>query len=204
MHAMTATTQTMPVTLSARLADFAAAFTPSAVPPAVVAHAKLCILDSVGIALAANQYDFAACTGGALRALAGPGDAPVIGQRAGLPLRDAVLLNGTLIHGLDFDDTHGTSVVHCSASALPVAFNLGLVAGASGARMLAAYVLAVEIDARLGEVAQGSLQRRGYHPTGIIGAFGCAAAAAWLKRLPAAALADALGITLSMASGSME
>ena len=64
--------------------------------------------------------------------------------------------------------------------------------------------LAVELDARIGEVARGGLQRRGLHPTGIVGAFGCAGAAAWLKGLTQSVFCDALGITLSMASGSME
>lgn len=53
--------------------------------------------------------------------LAGPGPCPASGQTQGLPERDGVLLNGTLIDGLDFDDTHGTSVVHCSTSACAVA-----------------------------------------------------------------------------------
>ena len=34
------------------------------------------------------------------------GDQPVIGSSARLSLRDSVLMNGLLIHGLDFDDTH--------------------------------------------------------------------------------------------------
>ena len=60
------------------------------------------------------------------------------------------------------------------------------------------------MDARIGEAARGGLQTRGFHPTGIVGAFGCAAAAAWLKGLTQSQFTDALGITLSMASGSLE
>ena len=31
-----------------------------------------------------------------------------------------IFLNGLLVHGLDFDDTHSESIIHCSASALPM------------------------------------------------------------------------------------
>ncbi len=191
-------------TISQKFAAFAAQLNPSRLPREVVHHAKLCMLDSFGIGLASTRYDFADSIVAATTELGGNGQSPVIGQHARLSLRDALLANGTLIHGLDFDDTHGASVVHCSASAIPLAFNLGLNVRASGADAIAAYVLAVEIDARIGEPARGSLQKRGLHPTGIVGAFGCAGAAAWLKALTQSAFCDALGITLSMASGSME
>jgi len=170
----------------------------------VLDHAKLCILDALGIALASHRQPYAAQVLGAARALGGDGEAPVFGETRGLPLRDALLVNGTLVHGLDFDDTHSASVVHCTASAWPLAFNVGLEMGVSGAAALAAYVLAVEIDARLGTAARGQLQKRGIHPTGVIAAFGCATAASWLKGLNAAQCRDALGIVLSMAGGSME
>lgn len=188
---------------SASIAGFAAAFDPAAIPAPVLHHAKLCILDATGIALAAADYPFAHSAIAAATLLGGDGQAPVIGHSTRLPLRDAVLANGTLIHGLDFDDTHSASVVHCSASAWPVAFGGTLDAGGSGLDALAAYVLAVEVDAAIGSVAEGRLQRRGFHPTGIVGAFGCAAAAARIRELTAAQHLNALGIVLSMASGSM-
>ena len=191
-------------TITHKFAEFAVRLKPSDLPRDVIQHAKLCILDSLGIGLAATRYDFADSVVRAARALGEAGASPVIGQAVGLPLRDAILVNGTLIHGLDFDDTHGASVVHCSASAFPVAFNLGVDRQISGADLLTAYVLAVEIDARIGEAARGGLQTRGFHPTGIVGAFGCAAAAAWLNGLTQSQFKDALGITLSMASGNLE
>jgi len=199
---MATETQTPPA-LSPRLASFATRLAPAAIPDAVLDHARLCILDSIGIALAAHAYPFGRRALAAAQRLGGAGAGTVIGLADGLPLRDAALANGTLIHSLDFDDTHVASVVHCSASAWPVAFNLGQARGVSGAAALAAYVLAVEIDARLGEVAAGGLQKRGFHPTGIVGAFGAAAAAARLEGLDEARTAHALGIVLSFASGSM-
>ena len=204
MHGMHSDTQPLGRTPAQKFAAFAHALDFRELPEAVVAHAKLCILDSAGVALAASRHDFADAVLRAARALGGSGDATVIGQRRGLPLRDAILVNGTLIHGLDFDDTHSSSVTHCTASAWPLVFNLGLSRGVSGVQALTAYVLAVEVDAAIGEVARGGFQKRGFHPTGIVGAFGCAAAAARLLDLNEVQIASALGIVLSMASGSME
>ena len=118
MPVMATETQTPPA-LSPRFARFAAGLVPATIPGTVLNHARLCILDSIGIALAAHAYPFGRRALDAARRLGGPGTSTVIGLPDGLPLRDAALANGTLIHSLDFDDTHVASVVHCSASAWP-------------------------------------------------------------------------------------
>jgi len=70
--------------------------------------------------------------------------------------------------------------------------------------MITAYVLAIEVVARLGAAARGGFHDVGFHPTGLVGAFGCALAAGKLMGLDQAGLAHAQGVVLSMASGSME
>ncbi|HMM77206.1 MAG TPA: MmgE/PrpD family protein [Gammaproteobacteria bacterium] len=190
--------------LARELAAFAAGLDAAAVPVEVLERAKLNVLDAVGIGLAASTYDFADTTARGLSAIGEPGDSPLLGRAERLNLRDAMLLNGVLVHGLDFDDTHGDSVCHCSASALPLVLGVGHARGTAGREALAAYVLALELDARIGRVARGTLQKRGWHPTGVVGAFGCAAAAGRLLGADAPQIAHALGITLSMASGNLE
>jgi 2-methylcitrate dehydratase PrpD len=70
--------------------------------------------------------------------------------------------------------------------------------------MLAAYVLGVEIAARLGAVAKGAFHQVGFHPTGLIGAFACTLAAGRLMGLGEKQLVMAQGLTLSAGSGSLE
>ncbi|MDA0369840.1 MAG: MmgE/PrpD family protein [Proteobacteria bacterium] len=193
-----------PSFLSSRLARFALDLDLGAVPSAVVERAKLNILDCFGVGLAASTFDFGGVTLAGVHALAGDGDSPVIASGTRLPLRDAVLVNGTLIHGLDYDDTHADSVVHCSASALPVAFAVGLKHGASGATMMAAYLAGVEADARIGMGANGGFHKQGYHATGVVGAFGATLAAGRLMGLTEEQLVMAQGITLSTTSGALE
>jgi 2-methylcitrate dehydratase PrpD len=193
-----------PTTLSQRLAQFANGFDLAGVPPQVVAAARYCILDAIGIGLAASTFEFARRSMAGVVALGGSGEHTVIGSQTRLPGRDAALLNGLLIHGLDYDDTHTASVVHASASAVPVLLAEGMRQRATGARALAAYILAVETAARLGQHAGGWWQKVGFHPTGVVGVFGATLAAGYLQGASPAALAHAQGLALSMASGSME
>jgi 2-methylcitrate dehydratase PrpD len=187
-----------------RLASFASALRFEEIPERVRIRAAHHILDAVGIACVSTRYDFAHRVFSAIGALAGAGDVPVIGMPARLPPRDAALVNGLLCHGLDFDDTHLGGVVHATASVFPAAFSAALMADASGAALLTAYVAGMEAVTRIGAVGRGAFHDRGFHPTGTAGVFGCALAAGKLAGLTARELAAAQGIALSMASGSLE
>jgi 2-methylcitrate dehydratase PrpD len=187
-------------------ADFICATTPTAVPRAILDRARHHVLDAVGIALASGKHDFAHRALSAARILAGRGDelVPVIGFPIRLPLRDAALINGLLCHGLDFDDTHTAGVVHPTASVFPTALSAGIKVNASIGDVMVAYVLGVEVIARVASAVRGGFHRAGFHPTGVAGVFGCALVAGRLWGLPSRELVHAQGIALSFASGSME
>ena len=119
-------------------------------------------------------------------------------------MRDAVMANGVLVHGLDYDDTHLTGVVHATASCFPAALGAAWAGRRSGADMLTAYIAGMEVAARLGTVARGELNQIGFHPTGVIAAFACALVAGKLLELSASELVMAQGIALSMAAGTRE
>src|SRR5215470_8578391 len=99
--------------LTARLAAFAADLEITDVPSAVVESAKLRVLDVLGISLAASTHDFAPSLLAALQSW-GSGECTVVAAKTGAPLPLAILANGTLAHGLDFDDTHPGSITHAS------------------------------------------------------------------------------------------
>lgn len=162
-----------PQTISEKLAQFVAGLDYEAIPAGVRAQATLHWLDSIGVALAASGFDFArkACAG--LCAL-GNGAYPVIGMPARLALRDAILMNGMLVHGIEFDDTSLHGRVHPSAFCVPTALGAGAFAKASGKDALAAYVGGVECAVRLGMAARGGFTPAGFNAVGVIGAFGSA------------------------------
>lgn len=190
--------------ISRSLATFARGLSFADLPAPVVGRAKLHILDGLGIALAASRYDYSHKTLSALRGLAGEGEFPVIGMAAKLPYRDSAVMNGFLIHSLDYDDTHVAGVLHATASAVPVILASGQRYGASGRDALVAYVAAMEADARVGMAAKGGFHKKGFHPTGLVGAFGAAIAAGRMAGLTADQITHAQGIVYSMASGNLE
>lgn len=190
-------------TVAAVIGDWAAGLRLEDVPERVIERAALHILDCIGLAHASSGYDFAK------RALAavsefGAGASAVIGHSARLAPRDAALLNGILVHGLDYDDTHLPGVVHASASAFPTALAAASHRHLPGRDLLLAYLIGVEVSARIGAVANSGMHAQGFHPTGVAGAFGSAVAAARLGGLGAEGIASAQGFVGSLASGSME
>lgn len=192
--------------IAGTLAGFTAGLRPEQVPPEVSLRARHLMLDAIGCAMAAVREDFAARFAASLRALAGgaAGDTGVIGSPQRLPLRDALMQNGVLTHGLDYDDTHMAGVVHLTVSILPAVLGVGARRGASGMDALMAYIAAVEAGARIASAARGGFHTRGFHPTGLVGAFACALASGRLIGLDAAQLVHAQGAALSMASGSLQ
>ena len=187
-----------------QLAAFASNLTYDSIPAEVRERAKHLALDAVGIAHASTTFDFSQKTVAAVHDFAGDGQSPVIASALRLPSRDAAMVNGYLIHGLDFDDTHSAGVIHTTTSTFPCALASAIHTGASGRDLLTAYVLGVEAAARLGAVVKGGFHQVGFHPTGVVGAFACALVAGKLMGLDETELAMAQGIALSMASGSME
>jgi 2-methylcitrate dehydratase PrpD len=169
-------------------------------------HAGKLLLDALGVAAIARRESSAEAAERALTAnVAGPGEASVVGLPGRLGRRDAAMLNGILIHGLDYDDSHGEASVHPTASVLPAALALGEALGRSSDEVMTAYIVGMEVVVRLGAVAPGGFHGRGWHPTGVLGTFGAAAAAARLLRLDEVRTTAALGIALSLGPGtSME
>jgi 2-methylcitrate dehydratase PrpD len=190
-------------TIAMQLGRWAADLRFEDIPADVVERALLHVLDCVGLAYASSNFDFAK------RALAtvselGAGDSVVIGHSQRLDRRDAALMNGILVHGLDFDDTHLPGVVHASASAFPAALAVASHRGLPGRDLLLGYLLGVEVAARVGAAANSGFHEKGFHPTGLVGAFGSAVAASRLGGLNAEGIARAQGLVGSTASGVME
>lgn len=198
------TSETATPAISQQLAEFAARLTLADVPHAVVTRAKHLMLDAIGCAYAAREEEFATRIATSVAKLAGAGPRGLIGMPLRLPMRDAAVVNGMLMHGLDYDDTHATGVAHLTASALPAALASAAQFGGSGAQLLLAYIAGVEAGARLASVVKGAFHQVGFHPTGVIGAFACALVAGRLMQLTPAQLAGAQGLALSFASGNLQ
>lgn len=193
---------TTTITPALTLAEFATSLILADIPAPVLDRAKLLILDALGCAIASNAYAFShAAIAGAV-ALAGTGgECSVIGRPERLPVRDAAMVNGILLHGLDFDDTHLGSIIHATAACLPGALSLGEKLRVDGATLLVAYAAGMETAIRVGAAAKGGFHHTGFHATGIVAHFSSAIVAAKLLGLPASQVLAAQGIAASTASG---
>ena len=189
------------------LAAFAADLSFSTLPEEVVERTKLLILDVSGITVRA-RYD-AESTPSMLRAIKrlglGDGACSVIGDSDSYAPPAAALLNGTLAHSLDFDDTHAEGSIHSSAPIVPAALAAAEIAGSSGKELITAIVAGYEIQLRLSMALDPAEHYgRGFHPTATCGIFGASAAAGKLLGLDKKGLVSAFGIALSQAAGSMQ
>src|ERR1700761_5174458 len=132
-------------TLSQTFAAFAHALNLDEVPRHVCTRAKHLILDAVGIAFASHRNEFADVMLRGVKALREDGVAPVIGCSDTQTVRNAVLLNAALMHGLDYDDTHMKGIVHATAFCAPAALCVANEVGASGRDALTAYLVGMEV-----------------------------------------------------------
>jgi len=115
---------------------------------------------------------------------------------------EAAWINGTAGHALDYDDVAALRG-HPSTVLVPAILAEGEALGASGRDMLAAYVAGYETWAELAWRDPGHHHRKGWHPTGIFGPIGAAAACASLRRLDADGTTRALALAASQSSGIM-
>jgi len=115
-----------------------------------------------------------------------------------------VMANGTLAHGLDYDDTLEEAIVHTGCCAGMTALAVGEEIGASGAAVLEAAIVGTEVLCKVGLVAPGKFHARGFHPTAICSTFGAAAASGKLYGLTSNQWVDAFGLCGSQSSGIIE
>ncbi|WP_433346780.1 MmgE/PrpD family protein [Microtetraspora malaysiensis] len=192
------------MTVAEELARWATDLRLDDVPEPVRAAALRHLLDGLGTAAAAVRYRAAEPALAVAADLGGPPEASVLlgGPRVGAPA--AALANGTLVHALDFDDTHAAGLVHATAPVLPAVLAVGEETGASGAEVLTAAVVGLETICRLGAAAPHGFHARGLHATSVCGVFAAALAAARLYGLAPGQVVNALGVAGGQAGGLME
>ncbi|MDE0391398.1 MAG: MmgE/PrpD family protein [Rhodospirillales bacterium] len=132
----------------------------------------------------------------------GTGGATVAGTPHRLVAPWAALVNGTAAHALDYDDILEISNAHVSAALVPALLALGQERGADGGSCVDAFIVGVEVMARLGEALNMTHYFKGWHTTSTLGAPAAAAACARLLRLDAARTTAALSLATSLASGA--
>jgi 2-methylcitrate dehydratase PrpD len=186
------------------VARFAQGLSLADVPLHVIDKAKLVLLDTIGVALAASTMEFGRIVASVARKLGGAAESHLIGSSVRVAAANAVLANGTLAHGLDYDDTLEEAIVHTGCCAGMTALAVGEELAASGRSVLEAAIAGTEVMCKVGLVAPGKFHARGFHPTALCSTFGAAAAAGKLYRLDISQWTDAFGLCGSQSSGIIE
>ena len=199
-----------PSTLVQEVARFAVRVRGGEVKEEILRDARRRVTDIVGITLAASEMEPARIVGEVVEGWGGKGSASVVGRDGKYPAPSAALLNGTLAHALDYDDTHLPSVLHPSASVVPAALAAAETTGASGKDLLSAVAAGDELVVRAGmagydpELGNSVFFEKGFHATSICGTLGAALAAAMLYGLDEEGIANAVAISASMGAGVIE
>ncbi|WP_082818013.1 MmgE/PrpD family protein [Variovorax boronicumulans] len=180
-----------------------AAFVQSAacdhMPVSVHAEAQRAIADCLGGALAGAGEPVSIQA--ARLAETGTGPCTLWAQPRRASARDAALINGCAAHAHAIDDTNESMRGHPSAPIVPAVLALGEEIGVAGPALVEAYVVGVEIAAKLGLAVNDRHSQLGWHTTCTLGAVGAAASCAKLLGLDEMRTVHALGIAASMAAG---
>jgi aconitate decarboxylase len=186
------------------LANYISGLTYRTLPPEVISHVKLCIIDSLGCALFGSTLPWGKIITSFTKEMGKGKGALIWGDGAEVPSTNAPLANGTLIHSFEMDDLHRVGVIHPGAEAIPAADALVRRAGkVDGKRFLTAMVAGYEVGCRVGMTGGASQLRRGFHPSATSGTFAAGAAAAKILQLDPIKTLHTLGIAGTQAAGLM-
>src|SRR6266700_3986607 len=184
-----------------QLAQKIAALDPAKLPAAVRRKCEELLIDVVGLAVTARNENYVKS---ALAACDDDGPCTVIGHARTLSAAAAALVNGTAIHGEDFDDTFEGGPVHAGAVIVPAVLAACERYNPDGPSALLGIAVGVETMCRLSLVAPTLTHKAGFHPTAVFGAMAAAAGVGAALKLDPRQLVDALGIVGSMAGGIIE
>jgi 2-methylcitrate dehydratase PrpD len=175
-------------------------------PEDVVRQAKLVVLDTIGVLLAASSphYRASAVVQQLVQGFGGSAEATVAGTTLKTSAVHAALANGTMADNIELDDSHPLSGAHVAAVVVPTALALAEKEGATGKSLLTSVVVGYDVDVRVVlAMTPSSMYDRGFHPSAVGGAFGATAVAGKLLDLSKDELRSALGLAGSQASGLM-
>ena len=119
-----------------------------------------------------------------------------------MPAAAAALIGSAAAHALDLDDYAFAN--HPSAVLVPPILPEAEVVQASGVRMVEAYLAGFEVWSVLARREKDYMQGAGWHPTGVYGPVGAAAALCRLRGMSRSEARNALGLAAAAGGGVMD
>lgn len=129
----------------------------------------------------------------------------VLGTEGYAAPADAAFVAGTVGHGLEMDDTFEQASSHPGTVVLPAVNAVAAATGASWDTAMRAAIAGYDVMCAVGvQLGAAESYGRGFHPTGVTGALGAAAAAALLLGLDEQQTTMAISLAANTAAGSLE
>jgi len=186
------------------LARFVVAARWDDIPDAVRHAAKRALLNVFAVALAGCRAGPVEIALQSLAEFSERRQATIIGRSERMDSLSAAFLNAASANAFDFDDTHVPTVIHPTAPVAPALFALAERRPVSGAELLLAFILGVELACRIGRAISPGHYTKGWHITATCGVFGAAAGAGMLLGLDERRMIWALGNAATQSSGLCE
>jgi len=187
----------MDQSLTHALGAFIADLRFAAIPGEALSVVHTGVADTVATMIAGSVEDPPNILHAVLKPPTGDASLYLTGPR--VPAPEAAWINGTAAHALDFDDVALRG--HPSTVLVPAILAEGEAMRASGAQLATAYVAGYEVWAELAGRDPDQHHQKGWHPTGIFGPIGAAAACAALRGLDADKAATAIALGASHSAG---
>lgn len=201
------------MSIASEWAEYASELSYEDLSEEVVDHAKTLLLDHLGVAFGGGHYSpSASALIEGVRELddadASRGEATVVATGEKMTVGNAALLNGSLSHSLDFDDTE---IGHPGSSIIPASLAAAEAEDATGRELLTGIVAGYEVYCRLVRAINARLPTgedvrthydRGFDAAATCGVFGATAAAGSIRGHDADTIEDAFGLNASQASGT--
>ncbi len=175
-----------------------------AIPASVRQSGVRSMLNWMGCAVGGSRHETIDIAIRALKPFSGPAQASILGRSEKFDVLNAALINGMASHVFDFDDTHLKTIIHPAGPVASAIVAMAEHRPVSGAELLHAFILGVEVECRIGNSVYPAHYDIGWHITGTAGVFGAAAAIGKMLGLDEQRMIWALGIAGTQSSGFRE
>jgi 2-methylcitrate dehydratase PrpD len=129
------------------------------------------------------------------------GECTILGTSTKVSAGCAALVNGMQSHCLDYDDVNQSMYGHPTTAILPALFAVAERNNYGGKELLEAYILGVEVAAKIGTIINPMHYELGWHATSTLGSIGAAVGVAKILDFKKGEIQKTLGLAASLAGG---
>lgn len=175
------------------------------IPKETIENAKKLLLDIIATITAGSTAAICPEVAGKYLDWGGKEESNVLVYSKKIPAPHAAMVNGTMAHARDFDDTHDAAVIHTGVSVIPACMAIAEAKGdVSGKDFLKAIVMGVDVFTRMTLGAGLTVFESGFMYTSLFAYFASAVAASIVSGHDVDQTVNTSGIVLSQASGILQ